>query len=87
MGAVAEPATRWAHAAAAPGRVDTVLLEPLGVLRYTDGRRCYLGASLLASLSSNESIGLGPMLPLGQYVKLGYVFRSAADGDDRGRDG
>jgi hypothetical protein len=68
-------------------RVDTILIEPLGVLRYTDGRRFYLGASLLASLSSNESIGLGPMLHLGQYGKLGYVFRSAADSDERGRDG
>jgi hypothetical protein len=68
-------------------RVDTILLEPLGVLRYTDDRRFYAGVSFLASLSSSERIGLGPMIHLGQFLKLGYVFRSADDNAESGRDG
>lgn len=67
-------------------RLDTILIEPVGLLWYTEARTFYLGTSLVASMPGGESPGLGPMAHIGPFLKAGYVFRfdTAAEPD---RDG
>ena len=64
-------------------RANTIAIEPIGYIRYTDSRALYYGVSAVVSLPSNRSAGFGAIAHVGQYVKLGYIFvRSPSEGEE-----
>ena len=68
-------------------RANTIAIEPLGFIRYTDSRALYYGLSAVISLPGNQHAGLGAMAHLGQYFKVGYIFVRSPSSDDSGRYG
>lgn len=65
-------------------RVDVVPLEILGLLFYNGERTSYWGLSGMAIAARDSRIGLGVLAHLGQAAKVGYVWRSRVNPDDRG---
>jgi hypothetical protein len=60
-------------------RLEVLVLEPVGLVRYNSSYSSYLGASAVLTFPDDAKPGIGAMVHLGRLAKLGYVFR--------GRDG
>lgn len=63
-------------------RLDVLMFEPVGILRYNDTRTSYLGASILVTVPADAGPGIGGLIHFGDRVQVGFVYR---DADDTGR--
>lgn len=63
---------------------NTILVEPLGIVRYSHDRAWYAGVGVAVSLPSSGPAGIGGILHLGKFGSIGYVARKATAGGGRG---
>lgn len=63
---------------------NSILVEPIGFVRYSHDRGWYAGFGLAVSLPSSGPAGVGGILHLGKFGSIGYVARKATTEGGRG---
>jgi hypothetical protein len=65
-------------------RRESLSIEALGWLRYSEDRRSYAGISVAALFPADDTVGLAAMLHWGNFFQLGYAMRSRGQGQWQG---
>lgn len=63
---------------------NAIIVEPVGIVRYSRSRAWYGGVGVAITLPSGATAGVGGILHLGKVGSIGYVARSTRSGGGRG---
>ncbi len=60
-------------------RLDVLLFEPVGLLRYNASRTGYVGASALLTVPAEGGAGVGGLVHFGKRAQIGFVYRHSRE--------
>lgn len=63
---------------------NAIIVEPLGVVRYSHDRAWYAGLGVAVTLPGSAPAGVGGILHLGKFGSVGYVAQRVTAGGGRG---